>query len=92
MNNGNDYDSQSGGGSFTSGDNAVSNVISFGKDLIQANSGPEGTWTQSSLSNPSKLQLRTCFSYWGPVSNVNGAGVAPNANVTLGSLGLGKAP
>jgi hypothetical protein len=70
--------------SFSSGDIGTSSFMVINRYTVTT-SGPHGTWTQSSLSNPPpvippNLQLRTCFNSWGPVSNTNGAGVAPNAN------------
>lgn len=75
---------QMGTSSFGSGD-VVSGWSSYNQwQTRQYLSGPKGTWTQSSLSNApvvaSNVQLRTCNSSWGPVSNSVPAGVTPNAS------------
>jgi len=71
-----------GTGSFTSGDIAIGFEIN-NDQIKQSLSGPKGTWTQSSLSNPApttNVEVRTCTSSWAPPSNTMGSGIAPNAN------------
>jgi hypothetical protein len=70
-------------GSFSSGDVGNSTTESLsGHFYTVATSGPKGTWTQSSLSNPTppNIEVRTCTSSWAPPSNTMGSGIAPNAN------------
>lgn len=77
-------------GTFSSGDTATGWQYMDGHIYTQSLSAPKGTWTQSSLSNPpvsapapvvaANVQLRTCNSTWGPVSNSVPAGVTANAS------------
>lgn len=76
-------------GSFTSGDVATSSQVTSAAHIYTvATSGPKGTWTQASLSNPTipaptpaaNVQLRTCNGGWGPVSNTVPAGITQNAS------------
>jgi hypothetical protein len=76
---------ESGDGMFSSGDNALSHVTGYGKQITQVNAGPKGTWTQSSLSNPAPavtVLARTCNSTWAAPNNNVAAGLTPNANGT----------
>lgn len=68
--------------SFSSGDTGTSSFYTLRQYLVST-SGPRGTWSQSSLSNPpssKNVEVRTCMSSWAPPSNTMGSGIAPNAN------------
>jgi len=77
---------ENGYGSYSSGDAASSYVEGYNKQITLVNSGPPGTWTQSSLSNPpvsapaATVLARTCYSTWAAPNNNVGAGLTPNAN------------
>jgi len=72
------------GGSFSSGDVGTSSEWLTTQYRVLT-SGPKGTWTQSSLSNPAPavtVLARTCNSTWGTPNNNVPAGLTPNANGT----------